>query len=539
MPLYHPAMFRLAVIISIVLITLGVAATARGAAFASAVEPPVDPMPAAGSATHAWFLLPGKDGEVDLMHHAADMKGPGLRTAMSLRQPPAHLAAFGDRLWLVYEPSGPSTNRVRHVYTVRAIVNRATGLYFNEPARRLELLENLPGAGRLAGLAASARGPIALLAPASWRAAGVEAGENSIAAEPGLATPQLLELRPSGWLEIDCPADLTTLEPVGLAVDARDQPVIFATDRRPRQRDVYIFRRASEQSWTRQTIPIEAEFIGAARVQDQLYLLLFDAGARRLRVKLLRDDGAWPVGEVTVTGHHWAAIAIDSALALIERGATVESKPTLRTIDPLEGAASAPVEFTPQAVEGATRLYMPFILGLIMTVILLIFVLRPVPAESEVQIAPHVMPLDLGRRMVALLIDAIPGVIVAALVTGIAYDELTYLVWWAMTLVRTEAVATCAAVTVAHGMIGEMIWGRSLGKLIVGGQVVTIQGGRPGVSAVIVRNMLKFITMTIPALAVFVLVSHTRQGMGELLTKTVVASSRPATEPEGDSSGRE
>lgn len=529
---------------------------------ATPAKPPEKNMqPAAGAAEHVWVLLPaaGAEGGVELLHHAVSMVGsggsgdggvfgggesepgsesalpgagvPGARVAISLPESPTHLAAFGARLWLAFPPTAMAkgNERIRPVYTVRAVENPATGLYFNDPSRRLELLAALPGDGRLVDLAATSRGPIALIAPASWRAAGVEAGEESIAAEDGLKQPRLLELRAAGWMDLAYPAELDALEPIALGVGAGDAPVIFATDRRPRQREVYLFRRGPDETWSRMTLNLPAALIGTARVQDQLYLLLFDAESARLTVCLVREGDAWPVAEVTVRERTWAAAALGSGIALVERAVGAEAKPTLRVIDPIQGTATAATAFQPQAVEGATRLYLPFALGLIMTVILLIFVLRPVPAEPEAQVAPHVLPLDLPLRAAALAIDALPGVVVAMIVIPIPPEELWHLIWWAVTLVHTEAVATCAAVTVVHGAIGEMIWGKSLGKKIVGGRVVTLDGARPGAGAVVMRNCLKFITMVIPALGVFVLVNNTRQGMGELWTKTIVAGQAPPT----------
>lgn len=518
--------------------------------------------PAAGSDEHLWVILPsagtGAEGGVDLLHHAVSMLGsggsgdsggsddsglslPGARVAISLTdESPTHLAAHGARLWLAFPlvrmPMG--NERIRPVYTVRAVENPATGLYFNDPSRRLELLDALPGEGRLVDLAATARGPLALLAPASWRAAGVEAGEESVASEDGLDHPRLLELRTAGWVDIPYPTELEDLEPIALSVGPGDEPMIFATDRRPRQREVYLFRRVKDESWSRTTLNLPAELIGTARVQDQLYLLLFNGETARLTVSLVREGDAWPVAEVTVRERYWAAAALGSGIALVERAVGAEAKPTLRVIDPIQGTATEPVAFQPQAVEGATRLYMPFALGLIMTVILLIFVLRPVPAEPEAQISPLVVPLDLPRRAAALVIDALPGVAVAMLVIPIPPEEVWHLLWWAVTLVHTEAVAMCAAVTVVHGAIGEMIWGKSLGKKIVGARVVTLDGGRPAPLAVLIRNSMKFITLVIPALGVFVLVNNTRQGMGELWTKTIVAGQSPPTpKRSGDASG--
>ncbi len=527
--------FRLFMVLMIA-VSWGVSAQeeSQSQSASDARTPPHERVPAAGTDEHLWMLFPSATG-YELLHHATLMKGPGARTAISLPDAPAHFAAAGNRLWLVYEPTAIRAGeaRIRPVYTVRAVANPATGLFFNDPPRRLELADALPGAGRLVGVVGTSRGLMALLAPASWRAAGVEASENSIAAEDGLDEPRLLELGHTGWMDVESPEELKGLEPLALAADDRDQPIILATDPHPRQRAVYVFRRLSSGEWVRHSLALSRDFLGTALVQNQLYLLMHDGASRLMSVALLRDEKVYPVAEVEVRGRFWGVAPLGTSIALIERNVSADDRPTLRLIDPIQGTVGDSVEFQPQQVEGTTRLYMPFVLGLIMTVILLIFVLRPMPTEPEAELAPGLVPLDLTRRMVALFLDALPGVFVAAMVLGTPLEEMWHLIWWSMTLVETESVALCAGTTVLHGAVSEMIWGRSFGKWIVGARVVTTDGEKPRSSAVVIRQILKFVTMVIPALGVFVLVNNTRQGMGELMSKTIVIWSRRPGEDAG------
>lgn len=485
--------------------------------------------PSAGSGEHLWFVLPVGD-RIELLHHALSMDGPYFRVASRLNQVPAAIAARDDRAWIVFEPTGEgssSANRRRQVFTLRAVVNPATGMLFYDPPGRLEILESLPADGRLAHLASSQRGPLALIVPPAWREAGVQAGEGSIAAEPGLARPTVFALEGSTWREYTLPESIAGWEPVAIITNETDDRWrVLAQHRRDRAlHRMYERSLEEDEAWT------ELEFTGPERpftvvnAVGQTWLAGFTPEARRIDLFLVRDESLLPALAVEATGAPWTLAGYGPSLVLVERNG--EAAPTIRFIDPVLAQTSDPVEMATQPIMGATRLYMPFILGMVLTIVLLVFVLRPSSADGDVVLPAAMQPLDFSRRFLALAIDSLPGAILALLLNGLPFEDLFRLPFWAISLDQSPVILVWAGVTVLHGAIMEMFSGRSIGKMLVGGRVVTLTGQRAGIGAVLLRHLFKFVVLVIPPLGVFVLVNPHRQGLGETISRTVVVGVSP------------
>ena len=73
-----------------------------------------------------------------------------------------------------------------------------------------------------------------------------------------------------------------------------------------------------------------------------------------------------------------------------------------------------------------------------------------------------------------------------------------------------------------HTTISEMFSGRTLGKLVLGMHVGTMQGQKPKAWQALVRGVMRiFDLLAIPLLLVAVLTPH-RQRLGDLIARTVV-----------------
>src|SRR5205814_10511511 len=73
-----------------------------------------------------------------------------------------------------------------------------------------------------------------------------------------------------------------------------------------------------------------------------------------------------------------------------------------------------------------------------------------------------------------------------------------------------------------HVIVGEMFFRKSLGKALLGLQVVMLDGQSPTVGAVLVRNLVRVPETMVGVALLYVLVSDTRQRLGDLLARTVV-----------------
>lgn len=176
----------------------------------------------------------------------------------------------------------------------------------------------------------------------------------------------------------------------------------------------------------------------------------------------------------------------------------------------------------------------------VFTVLVLLGALGP-RAADQVVVLPHGVALaSPGARAAAWLVDAAPAVALASLVGG-------------------GSVLTAAVfLAILHSSIGEALFGRSLGKALLGLRVVSVatvrtDGGRvdasaadaehravrrPTLWAALARNGVRFL---LPPVAAFGAASRERRHMGDVSTRTavVVSPRRPPSEGNTDDSAPE
>ena len=96
-------------------------------------------------------------------------------------------------------------------------------------------------------------------------------------------------------------------------------------------------------------------------------------------------------------------------------------------------------------------------------------------------------------------------------------------------------------VTAIIAGLAEVLFARSMGKALVGGQVVALDGSPASLVQRGLRATLKLVVLLLPPLGFLVLIDPVGRGMSELLSRTCVAarlaSEVPQTGPDkGDSS---
>jgi uncharacterized RDD family membrane protein YckC len=143
---------------------------------------------------------------------------------------------------------------------------------------------------------------------------------------------------------------------------------------------------------------------------------------------------------------------------------------------------------------------------------------------SELSLAP------LGQRFVAGLVDAIPLIVPAVLVSGQAGDaeqmaeQMMELGFWLPLLAG-------AGIYLLHTTVAEMVSSRSLGKMLFGLRVVGLDGKRASAGSLFLRNILRIIDLMLFFPLVLVLVSPLRQRVGDIAAETLVVS---GAEKEGE-----
>ena len=91
-----------------------------------------------------------------------------------------------------------------------------------------------------------------------------------------------------------------------------------------------------------------------------------------------------------------------------------------------------------------------------------------------------------------------------------------------------------------HVTLGELFFRRSIGKAILGLQVLMIDGRAPTLAAILLRNLVRIPEMLSGILIVYIFISEQRQRLGDLFARTLVVSQKsPPTPPDPDAADEE
>lgn len=132
-------------------------------------------------------------------------------------------------------------------------------------------------------------------------------------------------------------------------------------------------------------------------------------------------------------------------------------------------------------------------------------------------------PMPVSRRALALALDALPAGCAAMLAFDAEPERLLLPPLWSTDLSESLPFVVMVVGTVAFGALEECVGGRSLGKRLFGGSVVSEAGQPAAAWRHALRNLLKGLVMLSPVLALPVLLGRRRQGLPEVITGTVVA----------------
>jgi uncharacterized RDD family membrane protein YckC len=144
-----------------------------------------------------------------------------------------------------------------------------------------------------------------------------------------------------------------------------------------------------------------------------------------------------------------------------------------------------------------------------------------------------------AMRAVAFLIDlAIPYVIVCVsfglwedqayitLLSNLAKSILNFEVLFA-----SPALMTMLGIYLAHVMIGELFFRRSIGKALTGLQVLMVDGTSPTLAATVVRNVIRLPELLLGILVIYMMISPYRQRLGDLIGRTLVIAHKSPEVP--------
>jgi uncharacterized RDD family membrane protein YckC len=490
----------------------------------------------ASSDDHLWFVLsPARPpGPIVVRHHARESGGPyysrGLELGRAPNAVPEALAAWNNRLWVVFRPrSGMADGELRRqAFTVQVRLNPAFGGWYYDPPDRLGVLPALDGRGELAGLVGTDDGPVALLV------AGGPPPLRPPVRDPD-ERPRLMALWTSQWTAVDLPPGFRGLDTARLAAAGPDglTLVILEPAAGQRQRTMTWWRDA-EGGWTASEIDLDLSgVVSVTRAGAMIAIASHDPAGGEVEVGYLRRNGVLPVASFVAGEPHFTILGMRDGPRYV--GVSEAGEPRLATIDPISGAVGEPLAMSSQRLVTQGLWHLPLLVAVTIIAVLFVFLFRPSP-ERAVPLPEGMVPLRPLARLTAVAVDLAAAGLVAALVLGIDQPAVFLrLPLWTPELDAAIPGFVMVGFTALHSTASELLGGWTLGKLLVGGRVIAPDGSRPTPGAVILRNLVKLVILLVPVLVVVALFNPHWQGLDDQVGRTlVVRRHTPETAPGKD-----
>jgi uncharacterized RDD family membrane protein YckC len=211
-----------------------------------------------------------------------------------------------------------------------------------------------------------------------------------------------------------------------------------------------------------------------------------------------------------------------------------------------DGAAefSEPIELRAQISKASRWYHLPILGVLSLGAIIAAFLVRALNSplnplekartkegdmDSQALAQKPEAPFKKWRRLLATVIDLLPCAIASLVIFKDEYaiQILIPPLWSADIEISLPYIAMVVA-AIAFSMFEEIIFGRSLGKRLMGGRVVSIHGEPAAWWQHIARNLLKGLVLLSPVLAIPSLLNPMGAGIPEIISRTKVESFEPA-----------
>lgn len=296
-----------------------------------------------------------------------------------------------------------------------------------------------------------------------------------------------------------------------------------------------------QDAWQRQDHDLSAvRDVVPLAVDGQLLLACVQAtgspAGADIMVYAVLPGGVHPVGSLgavpTGGSETWTVLPIGSTIARITRAD--DDTLDVEQID-LLGQKVSPIVVPPVSlVDSWTSAgWLPVVLCIAVAMPLLLYYWRKSPDGEGLKLPKDVVPADLMRRMIAVIFDMVPAVVIALQVYSIPFAELLQRVPGRnVSLEKTSAYLLVVGIFFLHTVVTEALTGRTLGKYFMSLRVTQLDGQRATVAQVVIRNLLKIVELIAwPLMAAPLMRPIARQRLGDLVAKTIVVAPR---EPDED-----
>lgn len=193
-----------------------------------------------------------------------------------------------------------------------------------------------------------------------------------------------------------------------------------------------------------------------------------------------------------------------------------------------------------QAPQISPNQWIEVIALIIAITLMMIFWMREVK-RTPAALPQGLKPAPLLARTAAGVIDLLPAVVVMALAFSIEPEHYTES--WALSGGENNADQLMRGILVIalfilHTWTSELITQTTMGKRIFGLKVVSLDGSKPTMVALTIRNMLRALDLIVPVLLLLPLLWPRRQRLGDMVAQTLVVEKvRDTNEQESDSDG--
>ncbi len=459
----------------------------------------------AGGDSHGWVLLEGRGDDDEAqgvrLYHVPDAAPIGTLLRAQRRALPAapeRLAAWGDQLVFVFPAeaaSGADAPLLRSVRALRARGPLGPGFFRYEPEEHLRVLPALPGEPALLDLAATERGVYALL------------GEE--------ADVRLLRLEGAEWKEIELVQEAARMEARLLALD-EGLGVVIVDDG-----GATLFRREPD-GWT--SAPLAAE-----SADDRLIGTSYGVVAARFQdgggidLDLLREDERFDLTSLEQIPTNRTLFRVGETIVLVwTEGEGAGARLQLAILSALTGEELHRGE--PEQPSPVSQQDLQFLGVLLMAIMLtvLIFILRPAASAKTTVTLPEKTALASPvSRLIASLIDLLPGLLIASRLYDVGALETLALPFSASGAEGAMPFLAAMGIFFLHSALSEWIWGRTMGKALLGLEAVSVTGGKLTPWQAVSRNVVKTLA---PPLILLVFLDPRRRHAGDFIAGSAVVA---------------
>lgn len=365
--------------------------------------------------------------------------------------------------------------------------------------------------------------------------------------EPSLPVDRLLRLQTGRWKAVALPDNWPTGERARLTTSSTTWPALAVEDGASLR--VYQWE-GDEATWREQAydVPVSEQW-AAALVGGHLTVAwqtsAAEAEALQVEVAVLRHGRVRPIGTMALAGSHrtWDVAGTEAALWLV--GQHTQATRATEMAGPPPDAPAPPWRWTAMDLQGsvvtapeALRWREPPGMGtaadyyimvgvLVSAVLLMLLFWRRDAAANHLDLPATLVLGALGRRFAAGAADLLPAVLLVMSIYGLSLPELMMRWPGGGTAASWEAIAPGVLVVglfVLYTTFAELIMQRTVGKLLVGLRVTNLQGQRPRVWQLLVRNALKSFDLVAWPLLILLVLGPYRQRLGDLVARTVVVT---------------